>query len=52
MLEGADLYLKKNPGFFLLEKRIKVVPAGEWDQEVFRKVQEQFKSQTGYDLSL
>lgn len=52
MLEGADLYLKKNPGFFQLEKRIKVVPAGEWDQEVFRKVQEQFKSQTGYDLSL
>lgn len=51
MLEGADLYLKKNPGFFCWRRGLKWFLRGV-DQEVFRKVQEQFKSQTGYDLSL
>jgi Cft2 family RNA processing exonuclease len=52
LLEGAGLYLKKNPGFFQIEKMVKVVPAGEWDQEIFHEIQKKFKSETGYDLSL
>ncbi len=50
LLEGEGLYLKKNPSFLQMDKTVKVVPSGEWEEEVFCRVKDVFSNQTGYEL--
>lgn len=50
LLEQKGLRLKKNPGFFQLEKEVRVVPVDDWDCEAFDDVKKEFESYTGYRL--
>lgn len=50
LLEQKGLRLKKNPGFFQIEKEVKVVPVDDWDCEALDAVRKEFEYYTGYRL--
>ena len=50
LLEQRGLRLKKNPGFFQLEKEVRVIPADDWDYETLDDIKKEFESYTGYRL--
>ena len=50
LMEGNGLRLKRNPGFYQTEKVVRVTPAGEWEQEIFEKLRDEFIRRTGYSL--
>jgi Cft2 family RNA processing exonuclease len=50
LMEGKGLRLKRNPGFFQMERAVRVMPAEEWKQDVFERLQEEFQKHTGYNL--
>lgn len=50
LLEQKGLRLKKNPGFYQLEKEVRVVPLDDWAQGVFEEAREEFQKHTGYTL--
>ncbi len=50
LLEQKGLRLKRNPGFFQLEKEIRVVPVDDWDCGALDDVKKEFEYYTGYRL--
>jgi Cft2 family RNA processing exonuclease len=50
LMEGNGLRLKRNPGFYQMEKAVRVIPAEEWDENIFESLKHEFYRQTGYNL--
>jgi hypothetical protein len=50
LMEGNGLRLKRNPGFYQMERAVRVTPAGEWEQNIFQELKREFQKRTGYSL--